>query len=371
MINAKVTEQTLVKVCDIFRIPGKITGYHVINIGNINQTYRVDTQLPDGSEKAYIVQKINTYVFHNPRQIMHNIDLVTEFIHDAAPDQKCLHFHHTDQRKNFYFDGDDSFWRLSNYIDSVTYDTSDDPVVMRGVGTAFGRFQMMLSDFQASRLYETIPDFHNTKKRIEDFFVHVEEDPFDRVHEVYPEIGYIAAVRRTAGKLTEMLENGQLPLRVTHNDTKINNVLFDPAGKEPVCVIDLDTVMPGLSVHDFGDAVRAACSTAAEDERDLEKVTLDLDKFRAFADGFISETASVLTKRELECMALGAFTLALELSVRFLDDYITGDKYFKTYYPAHNLDRARCQMRLAQDMYKKLDAMDDIVSQIAHGVACR
>lgn len=227
MINAKVTEQTLVKVCDIFRIPGKITGYHVINIGNINQTYRVDTQLPDGSEKAYIVQKINTYVFHNPRQIMHNIDLVTEFIHDAAPDQKCLHFHHTAQRKNFYFDGDDSFWRLSNYIDSVTYDTSDDPVVMRGVGTAFGRFQMMLSDFQASRLYETIPDFHNTKKRIEDFFVHVEEDPFDRVHEVYPEIGYIAAVRRTAGKLTEMLENGQLPLRVTHNDTKINNVLFD------------------------------------------------------------------------------------------------------------------------------------------------
>ncbi len=365
MKNTGTADQTLEKVCELFRIEGEMTGYQVICMGNINQTYRVDFRRADGTEKSYILQKINTYVFQNPRQIMHNIDLVTEFIHDADPTKKCLHFHHTENRKNFYFDGEGNFWRLCNYIESKAFDTSDDPKIMRGAGEAFGRFQTMLSTFDASSLYETIPDFHNTKKRIETFFTHVEEDPFDRVHEVYYEIGYIAAMRHVASQLTDMLEEGLLPLRVTHNDTKINNVLFDKNTHEALCVIDLDTVMPGLSVHDFGDAVRAACSTAAEDERDLHKVSLDLDKYRAFTEGFISQTATALTKEELDTMALGAFTLAMELSVRFLDDYISGDKYFKTRYPGHNLDRARCQMKLAQDMYSKQNQMKKIVHQTA------
>ena len=348
-----------------FLLKGQLDSFGLITRGNINTTYWVNYKDPD---KHYIFQKVNTYVFREPRQIMRNIDCVTEHIRSKNKNtDKCsLHFYHTADRDNFWFDSEGEFWRVYNFVTgSVTYQISSDPLVLYMAGRAFGEFQTQLSDFDASLLFETIPDFHNTKKRLEKFFEDVECDECGRVNEVRTEIEYIASCREKASRLTNMLEAGELPLRVTHNDTKINNVLFDEVTKEPLVVVDLDTVMPGLAAHDFGDAVRFAANTAEEDEPDTSKVSLDLDLYRAFAEGFVEATAGELNKAEIESLAHGAFTITVELALRFLDDYITGDKYFKTKYEGHNLVRCRCQLALARDMEKKFDEMNKIVLETA------
>lgn len=355
----------LKKVGDIFRLPGEIDSYTLITHGNINTTYRVFYKNPD---KSYIFQKVNTYVFREPVHIMQNIDLVTEHIRRKNPNSECLHFHHTESGENYVFTEDEKFWRVTNDFDSLTYQGSSDPEVLRQAGRAFGEFQLSLSDFDATLLHETIPNFHNTKKRLEGFFKNVEKDELGRVAEVKEEIDFIRSHRELAEKLTNMLESGKIPTRVTHNDTKINNVLFNKDTGAPLAVIDLDTVMPGLASHDFGDAVRFAANTAAEDEKDLSKVSLDLNLYRGFAEGFISAAAPILTDEELDTMALGAITIAIELGMRFLDDYITGDKYFTTHYEGHNLVRARCQLTLAADMERKLDEMNSIVKETAKKV---
>ncbi len=354
--------EKLIKVGECFKLKGTFDSFELITCGNINTTYCVKYKDPD---KHYVFQKVNTYVFREPRKIMKNIDLVTEHIRNKTAEDKIpLHYHHTENRDNFWFDEDGCFWRVMNCVAAKTFQTSSDPKVLYMAGRAFGEFQTQLTDFDASLLHETIPNFHNTKKRLETFFENVEKDEFGRVSEVREEIDYIASKREQASVLTEMLERGEIPLRVTHNDTKINNVLFHPETLEPLVVIDLDTVMPGLPAHDFGDAVRFAANTAEEDEPDTSKVSLDLDLYRAFAEGFV-ETAHGLTEKELDTLALGALTITLELALRFLDDYITGDKYFKTKYEGHNLVRCRCQLALARDMEKKFDEMNKIVHETA------
>lgn len=365
----KITDTALCeKLCVVgekFLLKGKFDSCGLITRGNINTTYWVKYNDPD---KLYIFQKVNTYVFRRPRDIMRNIDLVTEHIRNKNRDtnNRSLHFYHTENRDNFWFDEDGEFWRVFNFVTgTVTYQISDDPEIIYMAGRAFGEFQTHLSDFDASLLFETIPDFHNTKKRLEKFFEDVEKDEYSRVAEVREEIEYIASCRERASLLTNMLEEGKIPLRVTHNDTKINNVLFDENTKEPVVVIDLDTVMPGLAAHDFGDAVRFAANTAEEDEPDTSKVSLNLDLYRAFAEGFVEATAGELDESEINSLALGAFTITIELALRFLDDYITGDKYFKTNYEGHNLVRCRCQLALARDMEKKFDEMNKIVLETA------
>jgi len=358
-------EDKIRKVGEQFLLKGELDSYGLITRGNINTTFWVKY---DNPEKFYIFQKVNTYVFREPRQIMRNIDYVTEHIRqkNKNTEKRYLHFYHTENRDNFWFDENGEFWRVYNYMTgTVTYQISSDPMVLYMAGRAFGEFQTQLSDFDASLLFETIPNFHNTKKRLELFFENVERDEYGRVKEVREEIEYIASCREKASRLTEMLENGELPLRVTHNDTKINNVLFDENTKEPVVVIDLDTVMPGLAAHDFGDAVRFAANTAEEDEPDTAKVSLNLELYRAFAEGFVEATAGELSEAEINSLALGAFTIAVELGLRFLDDYITGDKYFKTTYKKHNLVRCRCQLALARDMEKKFDKMNKIVLETA------
>lgn len=347
-----------------FRLPGKLDKYELITHGNINTTYRVFYKDPD---KSYIFQKVNTYVFRDPVLIMQNIDLVTEHIRkkNKDKDNACLHYHHVDDGTNYLFTEDKKFWRVTNDLDSVTYQGSSDPEVLYHAGEAFGEFQLFLSDFDASLLHDTIPNFHNTKKRLEGFFQNVEKDECGRVAQVKDEIEFVKAHREIASRLTELHESGKIPSRVTHNDTKINNVLFNRDTGAALTVIDLDTVMPGLAAHDFGDAVRFAANTAPEDEKDLSKVSLDLDLYRSFAEGFISAAAPILTREELETMALGALTIAIELGMRFLDDYITGDKYFTTHYEGHNLVRARCQFALAADMEKKMDSMNSIVFETA------
>lgn len=367
-------EKQLRVVCEVFGLAGEFESFETIVMGNINNTYKVTYRLPEGGTKSYIVQKVNMYVFRKPRQIMNNIDLITTHIKDKKASlgildtRRYMHFYHTHNAakvKNFYVDTDHSFWRISKYIeDSITYNVCDNLEVLESAGAAFGNFQKYLADFDATALYETIPNFHNTKKRMEDFATHVKEDSCDRVEGVMEEVNYLMSVREKASLLTNMLEEGKIPLRVTHNDTKINNVLFDKETEEALVVIDLDTVMPGLVAHDFGDAIRFAANTAAEDEADLSLVSLDLDKYTSFAKGFIPPIKDALTEIEVKTLALGVFTMTVELAVRFLDDYITGDNYFKIKYPQHNLVRTRCQIALAKDMEKKYEEMQKIAEDI-------
>ncbi len=362
-MNNKNLAVQLDSVCRIFNIEGDFVDFETITIGNINNTYKV-TYRKD-IEKSYILQKINTYVFKNPEQIMSNIDLVTSHVRNKNTGRPSLHFHHTANRDNYYRNAD-CFWRLCNYIDSVTYDICNDHDILYCAGHAFGEFQMQLSDFEASVLYETIPDFHNTKKRLEKLFSDVRTDKYGRAASVLPEIEYIRSMQKVSCTLSDMLVWKEIPLRVTHNDTKTNNVLFDKVTREPLTVIDLDTVMPGLAMHDFGDAIRSAANTTAEDEKDLSKVSLDLGLFKAFAEGYISQTAGSLSDNEIDTMALGALTITIELASRFLDDYLTGDKYFKINYEGHNVDRTRCQLKLAQDMQDKFEEMNIIIKEITN-----
>ena len=360
------SKERIEEVCRSFRIEGEFLGYEIITRGNINTTIRVDFN-NNGTKKSYLLQRVNTYVFTAPQKIMNNINLVTTHIRNKNTDSDKinLHFHHCANGDNYYFDRDGEFWRMTNYIDSLSFDLCDDPEILRGAGYAFGEFQTALEDFDASQLYETIPDFHNTPKRFEKFLQAVEKDEYGRVCEVGEEIEFTKKHAGLASRLMEMKNEGILPLRVTHNDTKSNNVLFDRESGKPLTVIDLDTVMPGLVAFDFGDAIRSAGNSSEEDETDLSKVYLDIAKYAAFAKGFLEATAGRITEAEIASLALGAFTMTYECGMRFLTDYLEGDKYFRTTFAGHNLVRARCQYKLAEDMLNKMDEMERIIKDMA------
>lgn len=345
-----------------FRLPGTVASYDVVKRGNINSTYNV-TFVCDGQTKNYVFQKVNTAIFKNPVHIMENIDHVTSHIINNYAGSTVLHFHHTADGNNYWFDEDGSFWRVMNSVESITFDTCEDLGIIRNVGEAFGRFQMQLSDFDASLLHETIPDFHNTKKRIDTLFEHADEDPCGRRADVEEELAYIASVRERAGELSVRYNAGEFPLRVTHNDTKANNVLFDPVTKKPLVVIDLDTVMPGMAMYDFGDAVRFIANTAEEDEKDISKVSFDEEKFRAFAEGYVGQVWNALEAEEIRSLVPASFAITIELAARFLDDYLTGDQYFRTCYDGHNVVRTRCQLALAKDIDNKSAALNAIVEE--------
>jgi len=352
--------QKLLEVSRLFRIDYEYLGYETIQMGNVNRTYKVNFLLPEGKPKSFLVQNVNTYAFRNPVGLMENIDKVTEHIRAKKPGQLALHFHHTADRKTYVEDGA-NFWRMTNYVPSVTFNSVTDMDIVRNAGRAFGEFQMDLADFDISELTETIPGFHNTRQRYEKLIQSVEENKAGRAEEVREEIEYLLSVQDLACKLTDLQMEGKLPLRVTHNDTKINNVLFHPENNSAMIVIDLDTVMPGLMGHDFGDAIRFAANFVEEDCPNLEKVGVNLEVFRAFAEGFLSKTAKTMTETEVETLALSAFVLTAELATRFLADYLDGDLYFNIKSPDHNLVRTRCQIALAKDMLKKMEEMESIV----------
>ncbi len=354
-------DHKLQAVCDAFRIQGTYVGYEEIKTGNVNKTYKVNFLQPDGLPKSYVTQRVNTYAFKQPIKVMENIDWVTEHIRQKESGRVALHFHHTADRKTYVFDDDGGFWRLFNYIPSTTYNVTDNLQVVENAGIAFGEFQMQLHDFDAARLHETIPDFHNTRKRYESLLNTVDADPCGRVAQVRPQIDWLISVMDQACALTDRYERGELPLRVSHNDTKINNVLFEKDGDQALVVIDLDTVMPGLVGHDFGDAIRFAANFVEEDCPDSEKAGVNLEVFRAFSEGFLRYTSPTLTQNEVSTLALSCFALTAELAVRFLTDYIMGDPYFRIEYPEHNLVRTKCQIALAQDMLRKMDQMEKII----------
>ena len=357
----------LLKIGEAFHIQGPFFSYEEIYQGNVNRTYKVNYIRDDGTGmariKPYLVQRVNTYAFKHPTQLMDNIDKVTEYIHKMRPKQTCLHFHHTDVtgERHTYLMEDTEFWRICNYVPSVTFDSCDDMQVVRNAGEAFGDFQTILADFDVNDLYYTIEDFHNTRKRYETLIADAKKDECGRLAEVKEELDWLLSVQDQACVLTDLYNQGKLPLRVTHNDTKINNVLFDENTHDALVVIDLDTVMPGLVGHDFGDAIRFAANFVEEDSEEYEKAGVNLNIFWAFAQGFLKKTAKTLTDGEVATLAQSSFALTAELATRFLDDYLNGDKYFKTTKEKHNLIRTRCQIALAKDMLSKMDAMDAMV----------
>ena len=357
-------QEKLAQVCDAFRIPGELETWEELKVGNINKTYKATFIRENGTRKTYIVQKVNTVVFKNPEQVMENIERITVFQRQMQPGKLSLHYHHTREGKNFIRE-ENSIWRLCNFIPSLPVQDDRDEALVRNAGQAFGEFQEGLSSFDASLLHETIPDFHNTEKRFEQLENAILADPQGRVQEVQQEVEWLRSVKREACTLCRLQKQGDLPLRVTHNDTKVNNVLFDKKDKRALVVIDLDTVMPGLAGNDFGDAIRSITNTAAEDEREIEKVSCDLNLFRAFADGFLQPMARFFTQTEMDTFALSSFALTVELAVRFLTDYLLGDPYFYCAYPEHNLVRTRAQIALAKDMQRKMPEMEKIVAECA------
>ena len=329
--------------------------------GHINHTLKITTD----TGNVYVLQQINTYVFKDPIHLMDNVSMVTNYLRKKVEDPRmALHFIPTRDGKFYYEDDTHQFWRMYDFVGGFCLDMPESDEDFYQSALAFGRFQLLLADYPAETLYETIPEFHNTIDRYRQLKESIAADVCGRLSGVQEEVAFALAQEEVGGTLQRMRESGELPLRVTHNDTKLNNVLLDSATRKSLCVLDLDTVMPGLSVHDFGDSIRFGAATAAEDERDLNKMTMDLHLFEVYTRGFL-EAATTLTEKEIEMLPMGALIMTLEVGIRFLKDYLDGDLYFKTAYPEHNLVRARTQLKLVADMQSKWDEMHRIVAKVA------
>lgn len=351
----------MIQAAHAFHFDGTPIACEPFGHGHINQTFKITTD----TAIAYVLQRINHYVFHDPVQLMENASSVTNFIRSKG--HKALHFIPSTDGKYCYIDGQGQYWRAYEFVAGFSLDAPETEEDFYQSALAFGQFQNLLSDFPADTLSETIPNFHNTPDRYRQLKASIAADAKGRLASAQPEVDFYLAQESMAGKLQQMREAGKLPLRVTHNDTKLNNVLLESSTRKALCVLDLDTVMPGLSLYDFGDAIRFGAATAAEDEQDASKMKLDLHLFRVYARGFL-EAAAALTDTEVQALPLGAFTMTVECGSRFLKDYLDGDVYFRTAYPEHNLVRCRTQMALAADMLKKWNEMAAIVSEIAKEV---
>lgn len=335
-----------------FDIPqGEITAAPYGN-GHINDTFLVTV-----GGRRFILQRVNRYVFPQPEQVIENIQRVTAYLRGVIekeggdPERETLTLVSAQDGKPYTLGEDGELWRMYLFIeDTVSRDLPDTPALFELSGVAFGKFQRQVGSFPAESLHETIHDFHNTPARYQQLMDAVARNEAGRLDEVGPELEFCRKYEQEVHTLLSALAAGEIPLRVTHNDTKLNNVLLDAKTGEGVCVIDLDTVMPGLAAYDFGDSIRFGANTAAEDETDLTKVQLSLPMFEAFTRGFLSEAGGALCRREVELLPMGAKLMTLECGMRFLADYLNGDKYFKVHRPGHNLDRARTQFTLVRRM---------------------
>ncbi len=338
--------------------------YEPYGNGHINDTYIIN------NAPRYILQRINSDVFTKPEEVMENIEAVTDHLRKkiaAAGGDVCretLTLIQTDDGRSFYKADENNYFRVYRFIENaVSYDRVENPVQFYNAAKAFGKFQNMLSDFPADRLHETIKKFHDTRSRFEAFRQSVKADICGRAKYVVPEIEFVLSRESDCGVIVNATADGSVPIRVTHNDTKLNNVMLDSRTGEGVCVIDLDTVMPGSLLYDFGDAVRFGASSGDEDETDLSKIYMSEELFEQFSRGFLEETASVMTDMEKELLPFSAKLVTLECGMRFLTDYLSGDTYFKIHRKNHNLDRARTQFKLVKDMEDKADTMRKIVDK--------
>lgn len=354
----------------IFSLQGQYTGYEKINNGHINSTYTIFFEV-DGKVKKYVLQMINTSIFTDPDKLMSNIVGVTDHIRHKNEeyqvkwaDRGTLNFIPCIDGKYYYTDEEGRCWRMYSYVDDVyTCNTIDSEEVFRNAGIAFGEFQNLLADYDSTQLFETIENFHNTVSRFKDFMTAVEENRSGRLDNVRKEVEFAINHEPETHILVDLIAEGKLPLRVTHNDTKLNNILFDNTSNKGICIIDLDTVMPGLSLYDFGDSIRFGANTAAEDEKDISKVSLSLPLYEAYVEGYLSSARDALTELEKELLPMGAKLMTYECGIRFLMDYLNGDTYFKTEYADHNLVRCRTQFELVADMERKWEQMQEITKR--------
>ena len=358
-------QQEIKNVINSFAFQGEVVEAKPFGGGHINDTLLLTTD--KGAQ--YILQRMNTYVFSNPQGLMENVFGVTEYLkkriveRGGDPNRETLSFIRT-RDGQLYYNGEEGAFRAYRFQgDLFALDAARSPKDFYASGKAFGKFQSLLEAYPADELFETIPHFHDTPARFAQLHQAIEENRAGRREEVSEEIAFALAREQASGLVMELQKEGLLPLRVTHNDTKLNNVLLDPKTDEGVCVIDLDTVMPGQAIFDFGDSIRFGASTAAEDEKDLSKVTLSLELFDAYTQGFLEGCNNCLTEQERSLLPTGAWTMTLECGVRFLTDYLNGDTYFKTAYPEHNLVRTRTQFKLVKEMEEKQDEMQAIVAK--------
>lgn len=344
------------QIAELFCLQGDVISIEPYGNGHINRTLLVTT-----TDKRYILQRINNKVFPNTDVLMDNICRVTQ--HLQSKGLETLHVVPTKDGTG-YVKGEDCY-RVYDFIENtVTYQTADSAEIFMASGYAFGEFANYLSAFDASKLIEIIPHFHDTPKRFADFEQAIKDNLSGRLDTCKDEVNFVLQRKDTLSQITDALANGKLPLRVTHNDTKLNNILMDATTGKARAVIDLDTIMPGSMLYDFGDSIRFGASTAAEDEQDLDKVHFDIDLFRAYAQGYCKAVKDSITENEAYMLPIGAYMMTIECGMRFLTDYLNGDTYFATKYPTHNLVRCRTQFKLVSEQEKQFDQMRQIVSQI-------
>lgn len=359
------------KIISRFDISGELVSCERYGEGHINETYLAVTKEKDGKETKYILQRINGKLFPDADKLMSNICLVTEFNRKKIaerggdPDRESLTVVNTKDGKPYYHDRETggNFRAYKFITGAVAYQTVEKPEHFYESAMAFGNFANLLAEFDASKLYEVLPDFHNTEKRFRDFKNSLEKDAVGRKDGIKKEIDFVLKRKDYCGRIVNLLNSGEMPIKVTHNDTKLNNVMLDEKTGKYVAVIDLDTIMPGSICYDFGDSIRFGCSTGAEDEPDLSKVNFDLKLFETYAKGYLTALGNGVTQIEKDNLAFGAILMTYECGMRFLADYLDGDVYFRITREGQNLDRARTQFKLVEDMEKFLPEMEKIIAR--------
>jgi len=353
-----------------FKIKGKPVSCERYGEGHINETYLLVTD-DHGKEVKYILQKINHNLFKNVDRLMNNIRLVTEFNRKKIlekggnPDRESLSLVYTNSGEPYYHcDKCNGYFRIYIFItDAIAYQIVEKPEQYYQSAVAFGEFANLLAEFDATQLYEVLPDFHNTQKRFNDFLSSLERDSAGRSSSVQKEIEFVLARKHYCDRIVNLLKSGEMPTKVTHNDTKLNNVMLDTETDKYVAVIDLDTIMPGSICYDFGDSIRFGCNTAAEDEPNLDKVNFSIELFEEYVKGYLSSLKNSVTKIEKDNLAFGAILMTYECGMRFLADHLDGDVYFRTHRENHNLDRCRTQFKLIEDMESRFEEMQKIVDK--------
>lgn len=356
----------IIEIFSQFDVPDTFVSIKPFGDGHINDTFLVTCE-----HSKYTLQQLNHKVFREPEHVMHNIRMVTEHLAKKIaaaggdPLRETLNIIRTKDGNTHYFDGEEGFFRVFTFVDGArSYPAVEKPEHFYNAARTFGRFQNMLADFPAAELYETIPNFHNTVSRYNDFMEAVETDRAGRRAFIEDDIAFVTARRDKCSIVLDAIAEGTVPVRVTHNDTKYDNILIDDITGEGICVIDLDTVMPGSMLYDYGDSLRFGTNAGAEDEKDLSKVWCRLDLFEQFTRGFIEELGRSMTEKEFELMPFAGQLITFECGMRFLTDFLNGDEYFKIHRPSHNLDRARAQFKLVQDMEEHEAQMAEIVKKI-------
>ena len=369
---SSLAEQSLQEVFAAYDLGGEVAGALRYGKGHINDTFCAYVQTPEGECRRFILQRMSAAAFKHPDQLMANIVGVTEHLRKKIaaaggdPARETLTVHPTRTGESYFTDSLGGAWRVYPFVENtLCLQSAETPELFYASAQAFGKFQAMLSDYPADTLFETIEKFHDTENRYRNFEKALAADALGRAASAQSEIQFVLAHKADCSVALEALRQGKLPLRVTHNDTKLNNVLMDKDTLEGICIIDLDTVMPGLSINDFGDSIRFGANHSAEDEQDLSKVNFDIDLYDVYTKGFLEGAAGALTEAEQEYMPWGAKLMTLECGIRFLTDYLEGDHYFHTQRDGQNLDRCRTQFKLVRDMEQQWDAMQDVVKKYA------